>query len=115
MFEFQNLDVYKKAKVFHLESKQLINLIQLDKIEKDQLFRASFSIILNIAEGSGRVSKPDRRHFFVISRGSVFECIAILDVLRDSNSINTDTFNSFLKKADELSRILYAMIRNLSN
>ena len=35
MFEFQNLDVYKKAKVFHLESKQLINLIQLDKIESD--------------------------------------------------------------------------------
>ncbi len=72
MFEFQNLEVYKKAKTFHLESKQLINSIQLDKITGNQLFRASFSIVLNIAEGSGRYSNPDRRHFFVISRGYLF-------------------------------------------
>lgn len=115
MFEFQNLDVYKKAKTFHLESKELICSVQLDRITKDQLYRASFSIVLNIAEGSGRFSKPDRRHFFVISRGSVFECAAIMDTLHDSNSINKDTFDLFLKKADELSRILYTMIKNLSN
>ncbi len=84
MFEFQNLEVYKKAKSFHLESKELICSAQLDKITKDQFYRASFSIMLNIAEGSGRFSKPDRRHFFVISRGSVFECAAIVDALHDS-------------------------------
>ncbi len=39
MFEFQNLAVYKKAKLFHLESKQLLSLIQLEKIERDQLYR----------------------------------------------------------------------------
>lgn len=115
MFEFQNLEVYKKAKGFHLESKQLISSIQLDRTVIDQLSRASFSIVLNIAEGSGRLTKLDRRKFFVISRGSVFECVAIIDILRDSNSINKDTFDSFLKKADELSRILYAMIKNLSS
>lgn len=115
MFEFQNLEVYKKAKAFHLESKQLISSIQLDKTAKYQLSRTSFSIVLNIAEGSGRFSKSDRRHFFVISRGSVFECAAIMDTLYDSNCINRDTFDFFLKKADELSRILYAMIKNLSS
>ena len=86
MFEFQNLEVYKS---FHLES-----------------FQVSFSITLNIPENSGRFSKPNRRHFFCDFRGSIFECITILDVLHASNTINTDTFNSFLKKADELSRIL---------
>ncbi len=115
MFEFQNLEVYKKAKVFHLESKQLIQSIQLDKTTKDQLSRASFSIALNIAEGSGRFSKPDRRNFFIVSRGSVFECVAILDILHDSDSINKNVFDSFLQKGDELSRILYTMIKNLSN
>lgn len=115
MFEFQNLEVYKKAKTFHLESKQLIQSIQLDKTTKDQLSRASFSIPLNIAEGSGRFSKADRRNFFIISRGSVFECVAILDILHDSDSIEENTFNSFLTKADELSRILYTMVKNLSN
>jgi four helix bundle protein len=114
MFEFQNLEVYKKAKTFHLESKQLIQSIQLDKTTKDQLSRASFSIPLNIAEGSGRFSKPDRRNFFIISRGSVFECVAIIDILQDQNLIEKSKFESMLQKADELSRILFAMIKNLS-
>ena len=114
MFEFQNLEVYKKAKAFHLEAKQLIHSIQLDKTVKNQLFRASFSIALNIAEGSGRFSKPDRRNFFIISRGSVFECVAIIDILQDQNLIEKSKFELMLQKADELSRILFTMIKNLS-
>ena len=114
MFEFQNLEVYKKAKAFHLESKQLIASVKLDRTVRDQLSRASFSIALNIAEGSGRFSKPDRRNFFVVSRGSVFECVAVFDILHDQQVIDEMTFNSFLKKADELSRILFAMIKNLN-
>ncbi len=35
MFEFQNLEVYKKAKAFHLEAKQLIHSIQPDKTIKE--------------------------------------------------------------------------------
>ncbi len=54
MFEFQNLEVYKKAKFFHAEMKILMLSIKLDRTIKDQLSRASFSILLNIAEGSGR-------------------------------------------------------------
>jgi len=62
MFDFQNLEVYKKAKGFHLECKSLILNQKLDNYVKDQLGRASFSIVLNIAEGSGKFSKPDRRN-----------------------------------------------------
>ncbi len=58
MFEFQNLEVYKKAKVFHLDCKSLILTNKLDSYVKDQLGRASFSIVLNIAESSGKFSKP---------------------------------------------------------
>lgn len=37
MFEFQNLEVYKKAKVFHLECKSLIFKNKLDNFVKDQV------------------------------------------------------------------------------
>jgi len=49
---------------------------------RDQLERASLSIVLNIAEGAGRRSRPDKSRFYGIARGSANECAAILDLLR---------------------------------
>jgi four helix bundle protein len=49
---------------------------------RDQLERASTSIVLNTAEGAGRVSQADRARFFAIARGSASECAALVDVLR---------------------------------
>ena len=113
-FDFQNLTVYKKAKLFHQNTKELISDKKLTSYEKDQLSRASFSIVLNIAEGSGRFSAKDRRNFFVITRSSVFECVAILDVLEDNNILSKEEFDNLENQADELSRMLYSMIKNLS-
>jgi four helix bundle protein len=48
---------------------------------RDQLDRASTSIVLNIAEGNGKRSHPDRCRYFDIARGSAVECAACLDVL----------------------------------
>lgn len=115
MFEFQKLEVYKKSKSFHLQCSEILKQNKIDRTTKDQLIRASFSIPLNIAEGSGRFSKPDRRNFFVIARGSVFESTSILDILHDAETIESTKFQSMLVKADELSRILYSMIKNLSS
>lgn len=86
----------------------------MDKYVNDQLGRASFSIPLNIVEGSGKFSKKHRKHYFTIARASLFECIAVLDILSDDQKITKDEFETLLKHADELSRILYAMIKNLS-
>jgi four helix bundle protein len=49
---------------------------------RDQLERASLSIVLNIAEGAGRCTPAERRRHFIIALGSVYECASILDVLR---------------------------------
>lgn len=60
MFDFEKLDVYQKAKIFNgtvysfLQSNK-----QMDAVAKNKLRRASFSIVLNIAEGSSRFSKAD--------------------------------------------------------
>ena len=114
MFDFQKLTVYKRSKVFNAKVKTLISKRDIGKLPTDQLSRAAFSICLNIAEGSGRFSKADRRHFFVISRSSVFECVAILDILSDENVITESEYLVFQEEADELSRMLFGMIKNLS-
>lgn len=77
--------------------------------------RSSLSIVLNIAEGSGRFSRRDRRNFFVISRSSAFEVVAIFDILKDANRIGKVEFEQFYHEADELSRILFALIKKLES
>jgi four helix bundle protein len=114
MFDFRNLEVYKKAKLFHVNCKNVILKNKLDRYVVDQLGRASFSVPLNIAEGSGKFSKRDRKNYFTTSRASLFECVAVLDILNDYDKISESDLERLIKDADELSRILYAMIKNLS-
>lgn len=60
MFDFQKLEVYQIAKAFHKDIRPLLKEISTDKYLNDQLLRTSMSVMLNIAEGSGRFSKPDK-------------------------------------------------------
>jgi four helix bundle protein len=69
---------------------------------------------LNIAEGSGKFSKAGRKNYFTTARASVFECVAVLDILKDEGKLSDSDFEGLLKDADELSRILYSMVKNLS-
>lgn len=47
----------------------------------DQLLRASLSVVLNIAEGSGKNSTKDLSRFLDISLGSLYEVVACIDTL----------------------------------
>jgi len=113
MFDFEKLDVYHKAKRFNLKITSFLNTSKVDKNTFDQLRRASFSIMLNIAEGSGRFTKPDKRNFYIIARGSTFECVAIFDYLKDMNVINEDEFIQSYNDLEEISKILYSLIKGL--
>ena len=114
MFDFEKLTVYAKAKDFNKKVNTFLKSTNLDRTTNDQLRRASFSVMLNIAEGSGRFTKPDKRNFYVISRGSTFECVAIFDYLKDIETLNEQEFKDFYNDLDELSRMLFAMIKTLS-
>ena len=70
MFDFQKLEVYQKSKLFHTEIIAFIRNAQIHKATADQLFRASLSIPLNIAEGSGRFTAKDRGNFFIFERSN---------------------------------------------
>ena len=81
MLSHESLDVYQLSLKFHLGVMTLLPPRRSPTL-RDQLERASTSIILNIAEGAGRRSPADRRRYFVIAQGSTYECAAILDILR---------------------------------
>lgn len=113
MFDFEKRDVYQKAKSFNKEVLEYIANNNLNGTTKNQLQRASLSIMLNIAEGSSRFSKADRKNFFTIARGAVFECVAIFDFLQDEHLMDKERFDRFYMDAEQLSKMLFAMIKNL--
>jgi len=113
MFDFEKLVVYTKAKLYNKEISKLLRETLTDTATKNQLKRSSLSIVLNIAEGTGRNTNADKRNFYIISRGSVFECVAILDLMKDEDLLSEKLFQEFYAKSDELSRMLYAMIQKL--
>jgi four helix bundle protein len=80
---FRKLDVYQYAVRFlPLAAAIADSLPPRYAALGDQLRRASLSIPLNIAEGSGKSTGPDQRRFYSMARGSAMECAAILDACR---------------------------------
>ncbi len=79
------------------------------RLVNDQLPRASLSISLNIAKGTSRYSKPERKHFYSISRGSLFESIAILDILERNKILDKPTYLNLAIIGEEISKMLFAL------
>ena len=114
MFDFEKLVVYQKALQFNsIIQRDLINGIKPEKTVRYQLSRASVSIMLNITEGSGRFSSRDKRNFYVIARGSLFECIAICDYLNQQRLISSELYQNVYASSEEISKMLFSMIRQL--
>lgn len=83
MFGYERLDAYQCALRFASLAFRIIETLPRGNSHlADQLRRATMSIPLNIAEGSGKTSDRDRRRYHAIARGSAMECGAILDILR---------------------------------
>jgi len=103
-FSHEKLDVYRTA-IEYVRWAFLIGkrASGMHRHARDQLLRASQSIPLNIAEGNGKVTERDRRHFFEIARGSALECAAIQDVLEVCGAIGP---NENHKGKDLLDRIV---------
>lgn len=90
-FMFENLQVYQRAvdfadKVAELSKDSPRGFYFL----VDQLNRAALSIATNLAEGNGRFTKADRKHFFTIAHGSTQECVPLLEVAMRRSFITAD-------------------------
>ena len=81
LFDHEKLTVYQDSIRFVVWAGERLETLPKSLAAYDQLDRASTSIPLNIAEGNGKYTAPDRCRFFDIARGSALECAACLDVL----------------------------------
>jgi len=82
MLDHERLDVYQCALQFAALTFQMMEKLPRGHAElADQLRRATISLPLNIAEGTGKTSPKERARYYSIARGSVMECAAIVDLL----------------------------------
>ena len=101
------------------KSKELTKLIYNTFAEtkdfsfKDQIQRASVSIMNNIAEGFERKSNNEFRHFLYISKGSCGEVRSMLILAYELNKINQTDFETLSSSSEEISKMLSGFIKTL--
>jgi len=107
---------YRKLDVYQLSVRFLPIAVQLAHALPsgygsfaDQLRRASLSVPLNIAEGSGKTTAPDQRRFYAIARGSAMECGAIVDACLALGFIEASAERRAIEMLDAIVRMLSKM------
>lgn len=105
-FNFENLKVYQESLLFIDQIYELTKSWPKDELFglTSQLRRAAVSIALNIAEGTSR-TKKDFRHFLDMSKGSVFECVAILAIALNRKYITVSEYQMHYDTCNKLARM----------
>jgi len=114
---FEDILAWQKARVLVNDLYKIIDEVEKFKKDynlKDQILRASFSIMLNIAEGFGRKSNKDFIHFLIIAHGSASEIQSALYIALDRKYINQTHFTSLYNEAGEISKMLMGLIKYLN-
>lgn len=113
-FMFENLDVYQKAVDFADRASVLTEGFPKGYyFLVDQLNRAALSIATNLAESNGRFTKADRKHFFVIARGSAQECVPLLEISRRRGFVDEGLHASLHNELEVIAKMLSGLINGL--
>ncbi len=105
---------YEKAYSFAIRIVRAFQHLTNSKKEfvlSKQMLRSGTSIGANISEANGAVSKADFSNKISIAYKECLETKYWLSLLKDTDYINEKTFRSIHCDADELARILFAILK----
>ena len=80
---------------------------------KDQIQRASVSVMNNIAEGFERKGNKELKHFLYIAKGSCGEVRSMLQLFLELKYSNKNDFDKMFNLSIEISRMLSGFIKTL--
>ena len=106
-FDHEKLRAYQEALGFSAWAGPILEVLPPRLSVRDQLDRASTSIVLNLAEGNGKRGRRDRCRYLDTARGSTVECAACLDVLVARKKLPVE-------QAEEGKAILLAVVSMIS-
>ena len=118
MFAFEDLLVWQKS----IEFAEIV-IKTIDQFEAprkhyriiEQLEAAAISVSSNIAEGKGRFSKKEFIHYLYIARGSLFETISLLILIRRLQWIERKKLNELKSIGEEITKMLNSLIKSIKS
>ncbi len=112
VFDFEKLKVYEMSLDFVRDIFRISKKLPSDYQYSlgDQIRRAALSIINNIAEGSGKISKKEKSQFYRISLSPARECIPMLTILNKEKIILESEANNLRKNCIHICNMLGKLI-----
>jgi four helix bundle protein len=114
VFDHEKLIVYQKTLEFVAWATLLLERVPKSAAVCNQLDRASTSIALNIAEGTGKFTAPDRCRYYDSARGSALECAACLDVLVAKSILSRDEIGAGKELLRPIVSMLVGLIKSVA-
>jgi four helix bundle protein len=114
---FEDIEVWQKARkltnsIYELTNRKYFNH---DFNLRDQMRRASISVMLNIAEGFGRKTDKEFSRFLTQAHGSAAEIQSALYIAIDQGYINQEEFNRMYRISEDVSKMIMNFLRYLLN
>ena len=113
-FDHEKLQVYQEALQFFAWCEPILERIPKSSTLHDQLDRARTSVVLNIPEGNGKFTSPDRCKYFDSARGSALECAGCLDLLFIKKAVTDVQLDEGKTKLQKVVSMLVGLIRSNS-
>lgn len=115
MHRFRELNVYRKALKFTKNVRVVTKSFPKEEmfVLTSQFRRASDSIILNIAEGSGNSSKKEFSRFLDYSIRSAYECVCCLDISLELEYFSLKMHQDLFRKVGEIVAMLIGLQKSL--
>ena len=113
MFDFEKLDIYQVLRDLNYRVFSFLNEDKkIDALVRDQWKKASQNSVLNLAEGTGRMTVSDNKHYLTNSRGGIFECVALMQQVFDLGQIEPKLYEELYQKYEQASKMLLGMYRS---
>ena len=115
--KFEEIKSWKKARKLTKEIYEVTSLgsFRRDFGLKDQIRRASVSILSNIAEGFERGGDQEFIHFLAVAKGSCGEVRSQLYVALDQGYFYQETFETLSQTATEVSELISGLMKYLKD
>ena len=116
-FGYEDLKVWNRAvdfAVMVIDAAEAIDSKRKHYRLFEQIEASSTSIAMNLAEGKGRFSVKEFRHFCYIARGSLYENMTLLEIFHRKSWLSSERYLEIKSEAIEIVAMIKGLINSLN-